>query len=52
MDRPRFSPNGEMIAYRAQKRPGFEADRWELIVAMTDAGGSSLFKPVSLTEQF
>ena len=49
---PRFSPNGEMVAYRAQKRPGFEADRWELIVAMTDAGGSGMDKPHSLTEQF
>lgn len=27
---PRFSPDGRWLAYRAQKRPGFEADRWEL----------------------
>ncbi len=27
---PRFSPDGRWLAYRAQRRPGFEADRWEL----------------------
>jgi dipeptidyl aminopeptidase/acylaminoacyl peptidase len=29
---PRYSPDGKFIAYRAQSRPGFEADRWELIL--------------------
>lgn len=29
---PRYSPDGKWIAYRAQKRPGFEADRFELMV--------------------
>ncbi|MGH9367987.1 MAG: S9 family peptidase [Thermoanaerobaculia bacterium] len=29
---PRFSPDGRWIAYRAQKRPGFEADRFELVL--------------------
>jgi dipeptidyl aminopeptidase/acylaminoacyl peptidase len=29
---PRYSPDGKYIAYRAQKRPGFEADRWELML--------------------
>lgn len=27
---PRYSPNGRYLAYLAQKRPGFEADRWVL----------------------
>lgn len=27
---PRFSPDGRYLAYRAQRVPGFEADRWEL----------------------
>jgi dipeptidyl aminopeptidase/acylaminoacyl peptidase len=27
---PRPSPDGKWIAYRAQSRPGFEADRWQL----------------------
>lgn len=29
---PRFSPDGKWLAYRAQRRPGFEADRWELML--------------------
>jgi dipeptidyl aminopeptidase/acylaminoacyl peptidase len=29
---PRFSPDGKRLAYRAQARAGFEADKWELKV--------------------
>jgi dipeptidyl aminopeptidase/acylaminoacyl peptidase len=29
---PRYSPDGKRLAYRAQSRPGFEADRWQLMV--------------------
>jgi dipeptidyl aminopeptidase/acylaminoacyl peptidase len=29
---PAYSPDGRLVAYRAQKRPGFEADRWELML--------------------
>jgi dipeptidyl aminopeptidase/acylaminoacyl peptidase len=29
---PRFSPDGKWIAYRSQKRPGFEADRFRLML--------------------
>jgi len=29
---PRFSPDGRWIAYRAQQRPGCEADRWQLML--------------------
>jgi dipeptidyl aminopeptidase/acylaminoacyl peptidase len=43
---PRYSPNGKWLAYRAQRRPGFEADRWELMVMDTDGG-----KPRSITTQ-
>jgi dipeptidyl aminopeptidase/acylaminoacyl peptidase len=27
---PRFSPDGKLLAYRAQARSGFEADKWDL----------------------
>lgn len=30
--KPRFSPDGKLLAYRAQARAGFEADRWQLYV--------------------
>jgi dipeptidyl aminopeptidase/acylaminoacyl peptidase len=29
---PRYSPDGKWIAYRAQARAGFEADRWQLML--------------------
>jgi dipeptidyl aminopeptidase/acylaminoacyl peptidase len=29
---PRYSPDGSMIAYHAQMRAGFEADRWRLMI--------------------
>ncbi|MFA5834518.1 MAG: S9 family peptidase [Bacteroidota bacterium] len=29
---PQYSPNGKYIAYRAQSRAGFEADRWQLML--------------------
>jgi dipeptidyl aminopeptidase/acylaminoacyl peptidase len=27
---PHFSPDGKLLAYRAQERAGFEADRWQI----------------------
>jgi dipeptidyl aminopeptidase/acylaminoacyl peptidase len=29
---PAYSPDGRFLAYRAQKRAGFESDRWELML--------------------
>ncbi|HEY3382845.1 MAG TPA: S9 family peptidase [Vicinamibacterales bacterium] len=29
---PAYSPDGRYVAYRAQQRPGFEADRWQLML--------------------
>jgi dipeptidyl aminopeptidase/acylaminoacyl peptidase len=29
---PRYSPDGKSLAYRAQSRPGFESDRWQLML--------------------
>lgn len=37
---PRFSPDGNTLYYKAMKRPGYEADRFQL-VAMTWADGAS-----------
>jgi dipeptidyl aminopeptidase/acylaminoacyl peptidase len=49
---PVFSPDGKQLAYRAQKRAGFEADKWELMVVKTDASGAWQGKPRSLTQGF
>lgn len=44
---PRYSPDGKYLSWRAQRRPVYEADRWELWV-MDRATG----KVVSTTEKF
>jgi dipeptidyl aminopeptidase/acylaminoacyl peptidase len=48
---PSFSPDGKLLAYRAQKRPGFEADRWELMVVEVNRNGTFKGKPHSLTDK-
>src|SRR5581483_12019689 len=47
---PVFSPDGKMLAFRAQRRAGFEADKWELMVADCDASGDFKARPRSLTD--
>lgn len=49
---PRFSPDGKRLAYRAQRRPGFEADRWEVLLADVHPDGSLAGPAVSLTAKF
>ena len=44
---PRYSPDGSMIAYHAQMRAGFEADRWRLMVYDRKTGATR-----NLTEPF
>ncbi|HEV2064196.1 MAG TPA: S9 family peptidase [Thermoanaerobaculia bacterium] len=44
---PKFSPDGKWLAWRAQKRPGFEADRFRLMVLDRSTG-----KTRGLTEDF
>jgi dipeptidyl aminopeptidase/acylaminoacyl peptidase len=46
---PRFSPDGKHLLYRSQRRSGFEADRWELMVVDTNSSGACEGKPRSLT---
>jgi dipeptidyl aminopeptidase/acylaminoacyl peptidase len=36
---PRYSPDGKYLAYRAQSQPGFESDRWQLML-YDRAGGT------------
>lgn len=49
---PRFSPDGVWLAYRAQKKPGFEADRWELYIIPVDRSGLLRGAPRSITSKF
>ncbi len=46
---PEFSHDGKKLAYRAQKRAGFEADKWELMVVEVDPSGTFKGEPKSLT---
>jgi dipeptidyl aminopeptidase/acylaminoacyl peptidase len=49
---PHFSPDGKWLAYRAQKRPGFESDRWQLMLVETERSGAFKGAPRSLTAEF
>lgn len=53
---PLFSPDGKWLAYRAQKRPGFEADKFELMVLPADSlhekDVKKRAKPRSITSEF
>ncbi len=44
---PKFSPDGKWIAWRSQKRPGFESDRFTLVVSERATG-----KARPLTDDF
>jgi dipeptidyl aminopeptidase/acylaminoacyl peptidase len=35
---PSYSPDGRFLAYRAQNRPGYESDRWRLMVLERSTG--------------
>jgi dipeptidyl aminopeptidase/acylaminoacyl peptidase len=44
---PAYSPDGQWIAYRAQMQPGYESDRWRLMLYERKNG-----KQINLTEKF
>lgn len=49
---PRFSPDGKKLAYRAQKRHGFEADQWQLYVVDCEPDGTFKGQPKSVSARF
>jgi dipeptidyl aminopeptidase/acylaminoacyl peptidase len=49
---PTLSPDGKKLAYRAQKRAGFEADKWDLQIVDVDEGGSFQGAPKNVTGSF
>lgn len=47
---PRFSPDGKKLAWRAQKKTGYEADKWDILVADCDEKGTIQGKITNVTE--
>jgi dipeptidyl aminopeptidase/acylaminoacyl peptidase len=47
---PRFSPDGKRLAYRAQKKAGYEADKWNIMVVDVDASGAFTGKPAGVLD--
>jgi dipeptidyl aminopeptidase/acylaminoacyl peptidase len=37
---PKFSPDGKKLAWRAQKKAGYEADKWDIVVAECQPDGT------------
>jgi dipeptidyl aminopeptidase/acylaminoacyl peptidase len=46
---PVFSPDGTKLAFRAQRTAGYEADKWEIMIAECNADGSLLRNVRSMT---
>lgn len=46
---PQLSPDGKSLAYRRQKRAGYEADKWELVIIPVDGAGKFAGPVKSLT---
>jgi dipeptidyl aminopeptidase/acylaminoacyl peptidase len=46
---PRFSPDGKKLAWRAQKKAGYEADKWDILVADCTPDGSIKGTPKNVT---
>src|SRR5206468_12299090 len=42
---PKFSANGKKLAWRAQSKAGYEADKWRLLVADVKPDGTLTGKP-------
>jgi dipeptidyl aminopeptidase/acylaminoacyl peptidase len=47
---PKFSPDGKRCAFRRQRRAGFEADRWDLMVVDSDSSGKWKGEPKCYTD--
>jgi dipeptidyl aminopeptidase/acylaminoacyl peptidase len=46
---PKFSPDGKKLAWRAQKKAGYEADKWDIVVAGCNPNGTLAGRVVNVT---
>jgi dipeptidyl aminopeptidase/acylaminoacyl peptidase len=49
---PKFSASGKKLAWRAQKKPGYEADKWDILVADCNPDGALAGKPFNATTKY
>ena len=49
---PKFNVKKNRLTWRAQKKAGYEADKWDLVVAECEADGTLIGKPLNVTEKF
>ena len=49
---PRFSANGKKLAWRAQKKAGYEADKWDILVADCNPDGTLKGEPFNATAKY
>jgi dipeptidyl aminopeptidase/acylaminoacyl peptidase len=49
---PRFSTNGKKLAWRSQKQAGYEADKWDILVADCKPDGTLAGKPFNVTAKY
>lgn len=48
---PKFSPDGKLLAYRTQSKPGYEADKWNLVIQPCNPDGTFNGKPTLPTNE-
>lgn len=48
---PKFSPDGKKLAWRAQKKAGYEADKWDVVAANAKPDGTLSEQPQNLTSE-
>jgi len=48
---PKFSPDGKKLAWRAQKKVGYEADKWDILVSDCKPDGTLAGKIQNFTEK-
>lgn len=49
---PKFALNGKKLAWRAQKKAGYEADKWDILSVDCNPDGTLAGKPVNSTEKY
>ena len=49
---PQFSPDGKKLAWRAQKKPGYEADKWDILVTGCNPDGTLTAERANFTNEY